>query len=315
MYRARPVDTFYLVSGLFGSNAEATLFSGWTSILVCYATTSSSKIGQSPRTCAWLVIFTVCFDAEHVQRVPLWVRSRDSTWGRLKEDHVAEQFTEQVLTSPLSRQLMSGTTAVHVLLVCVGQLLCAEPPLACPTQVNCFVETFMVDSGVPQVEVERTMKLLESSNFKGCPRPPPVEPSHDEPMDQVETVMDGSLSLTDFDVPSETKKENLHTLYSTVRSGILGVDPKSVRNEMRLKLEAGYYLSETGRKGTLILHKLGACFAIPGLDYMKFSYIGPALPPRSQYHQICKLCARSEKLGDSMGDSSDTQTSSSSEES
>ena len=205
-------------------------------------------------------------------------------------------------------------TAMQVTVARTFQEAATEDPLAEAESHACF-ETFMVDSGVPQVEVQRTMKLLESSNFKGCPRPPPVEPSHDEPMDHVETVMDGSLSLTDFDVPSETKKENLHTLYSTVRSGILGVDPKSVRNEMRLKLEAGYYLSETGRKGTLILHKLGACFAIPGLDYMKFSYIGPALPPRSQYHQICKLCARSEKLGDSMGDSSDTQTSSSSEES
>ena len=90
-------------------------------------------------------------------------------------------------------------TAMQVTVARTFQESAVEDPLAEVESHACF-EAFMVDSGVPQVEVERTMKLLESRNFKGCPKPPPVEPAHDEPMDQVVTVMDESLPLTDFDV-------------------------------------------------------------------------------------------------------------------
>ena len=64
-------------------------------------------------------------------------------------------------------------------------------------------------------------------------------------------------------VPPRKQKDNLHTLCSAGRSKTLGADLKKARKEMRDRLEPGFYLSERGRKGTLILHKLGACFAVP----------------------------------------------------
>ena len=100
----------------------------------------------------------------------------------------------------------------------------------------------------------------------------------------------------DLESPAKKRKENLHTVYSAGRSELLGMDPRSVRADWKNKQQPGFYLSETGRKGTLILHRLGACFAIPGLDYLKFQYVGPAVPARSQYHQVCKLCARGSTL-------------------
>ena len=54
----------------------------------------------------------------------------------------------------------------------------------------------------------------------------------------------------------------------------------------------------------------GAWLAIPGLEYLKIQYVGPAVPARSQYHQVCEICARGGTLNEAARDS----TSSSSEE-
>ena len=62
------------------------------------------------------------------------------------------------------------------------------------------------------------------------------------------------LRTIDQDVATKDRKENLHTVYSANRSELLGRDPGPVR-----AFGPGYYLSETGRSSTLILHRLGAC--------------------------------------------------------
>ena len=111
-------------------------------------------------------------------------------------------------------------------------------------------------------------------------------------MDHDEVLVEEEFNDHDLEKPARKRKDNPHTLYSASRSELMRRDPKSVTTEMRNNLEPGHNLSETGRKGTVILHKLGACHAIPQLDYLKFRYSGPAVPPHCQYHQVCKLCAR-----------------------
>ena len=109
----------------------------------------------------------------------------------------------------------------------------------------------------------------------------PELPAASEAMDQKELVLVQETIDQDVENGTRDRKENLHTVYSANRSKLLGRDPRAVRAELRSKLEPGYYLSETGRSNTLILHRLGACFAIPGLDYLKFLCVGPAMHPEA----------------------------------
>ena len=117
-------------------------------------------------------------------------------------------------------------------------------------------------------------------------------------MDQGEVLVEQELSDQEVGSPNKKQKNNLHTHYSAGRSQTLGADPKIARKEMRDRLEPGFYLSETGRKGTLTLHKLGACFAIPGLDYLKYRYAGPSVlsairvPPGLQAPRTMRYCER-----------------------
>ena len=126
----------------------------------------------------------------------------------------------------------------------------------------------MVEAGVPQVEVERTMKLLVSRNFKDFPRPPPVEPAQDELMDQGEIVMVETPPITEFDFPSEDKKQNLHTLYSSVRFGLLGADPEE-RDEAQTRsglLLVGNWKKrdfDTAQAGSLLCYSGAGLFEVP----------------------------------------------------
>ena len=76
----------------------------------------------------------------------------------------------------------------------------------------------------------------------------------------------------------------------------LGDDPRKVLSE--------------ARKDILILHRLGACFRVPGIDYLRFRFSGTEMPSGSEFHQVCSLCAvdRAER------GSSGTQTSCSTDE-
>ena len=130
-------------------------------------------------------------------------------------------------------------------------------------------------------EVERSMKLIISRDSAKSARPVSVTMLQSESVDRDEILVEQELSDQDLENPAMERKDTVHTLYSSSRSEMLGRKPRSVRSEMRNTQEPGFYLSDTGRKGTLILHKLGACFAIPGLDYLKFRY-GELLFKRSE---------------------------------
>ena len=158
------------------------------------------------------------------------------------------------------------------------------------------------------------MKLLTSRDYTKTVKQIMAVVEQLEPMDQGEELVEQELSDQEVENLSKKQKNHLHTLSSAGRSQTLGADPKKARKEMRDRMEPGFHLSETIRNGTLILHKHGSCFAIPGLDYLKYRYARPPVPQRSEYHQVCRLCARGGIVNEVAGDSSDTQTSSSSDE-
>ena len=40
-----------------------------------------------------------------------------------------------------------------------------------------------------------------------------------------------------------------------------------------------------------ILHQLGACWMVPGVDYFSFAHYGAVAPSPETYTKVCKWCA------------------------
>ena len=97
-----------------------------------------------------------------------------------------------------------------------------------------------------------------------------------------------------------------------VRNG-LGTDPKEARTKLRSELQPGFYVSTSGKRNIRTLHQLGLCYMLPGVDYMRYTYAGSALPGTSDFDNVCKWCAKSPGFNDAEHNSSATDTSSSSE--
>ena len=92
------------------------------------------------------------------------------------------------------------------------------------------------------------------------------------------------------------------------RTEILGSNPRERRAQIRDTLEPGFYLCRSGKKRIRTVHRLGDCFALPGVDYFDYDYLGLAMPKRTTYDVICGLCskkdARQTRTGSSASQSS-----------
>ena len=77
--------------------------------------------------------------------------------------------------------------------------------------------------------------------------------------------------------------------------------------------EEGYYISHSGKKAIRVVHCLGRCYMLPGVDYLSFSYAGLHFPASDEYDVVCKWCAKAQESKVDPG-SSGTNTSSSSDE-
>ena len=93
------------------------------------------------------------------------------------------------------------------------------------------------------------------------------------------------------------------------RTQVLGDNPKEVRDCARRLLEPGYYVSASGRSATRLLHFLGDCYMIPGIDYFRYQYLGQLVPSISEFDGVCKLCSKKGSVR--VHESSGTETSSS----
>ena len=102
-------------------------------------------------------------------------------------------------------------------------------------------------------------------------------------------------------------------VWNRSRSELLGVDHKQARNLLRAKLAPEYYVSSSGKKAIKVLHMLGECYMLPGMDYMSYQYAGSSFPNADAFDTVCKWCAKVKDF-QSDQDSSCTNTSSSSEE-
>ena len=97
------------------------------------------------------------------------------------------------------------------------------------------------------------------------------------------------------------------------RSELVGSDHKQARTEIRSNLREGYYISHSGKNAFRVLHYLGRCYMLPGVDYLSFSFGGTTFPDSSVYDMFASGCSKSAELKDVPG-SLGTNTSSSSDD-
>ena len=129
--------------------------------------------------------------------------------------------------------------------------------------------------------------------------------SHDvtvSPAELEDSLMGDELPQEDpleFQGVSQEESSRPDTTRKTVNPGtaLPGQNPRESRRILRDQPEPGFYLSYSGRKFR-ILHRLGSCYDLPGLDYPSYRFMGTELPPPTEYDKICSLCSRKDVRAD-----------------
>ena len=179
--------------------------------------------------------------------------------------------------------------------------LAIADPLAESESLENFRE-YMTGIGISTASITSTIDLLYSCHFASVHRVPIIVSQNLEEMEPEEILIDDTLNQ---EIP-EARPDKRRKLENT-RVQQLGNESKKVRSESRPNLQPGYHVSISGKQDTLILHRLGACFRVPGIDYPRFRYLGGEMPPASSFQQVCRLCAKAGPLDRAEGGSSKTQ--------
>ena len=166
---------------------------------------------------------------------------------------------------------------------------------------------FLKREGASEVECSRYLNLLSKRAFVTKPREEEVrEDPQEEPRPDIVIERDEEEEV--MVAPPDLSRVQI---WNMGRSAALGSNPKEARERLRSQLDPGFYVSTSTFRNLKILHRLGACYLIPGVDYQQFEYLGTLMPERSKYEQICKLFARGGTAA--VEGSSCSQTTSSSE--
>ena len=174
-----------------------------------------------------------------------------------------------------------------------------------------LLQDFLRSWDVPEESIRKSLKILCLRSYAELERSDSPEPI---PVDC--DLVPGELALDNLDEEAEARKKlskEKQQAGNRGRSELLGSDHKQARSEIRSQLQEGYYISHSGKKAIRVVHCLGRCYMLPGVDYLSFSYAGLQFPASDEYDTVCKWCARA---SDSKADpgSSGTNTSSSSDE-
>ena len=116
------------------------------------------------------------------------------------------------------------------------------------------LEEHMSNRGLSREEVSQVVKVLSSRAFVDIQRSKKV------PADLAEEFEPSDIIPEEVGTEVQQGRPDKRRRADNVRTQQLGSDPRSVRAEMRSTFEPGFYLSITGKKDTLILHRLGACY-------------------------------------------------------
>ena len=141
---------------------------------------------------------------------------------------------------------------------------------------------------VPEKSILVTKTVLCSRTFSDLERIISLEPST---VDSELPV--GEIVVDDIDEGVAMKKKLAKQKQQSgnrERSELLGSDHKQARTEIRSNLREVYYVSHSGKKAIRVLHYLGRCYMLPGVDYLSFTFGGTAFPDSSAYDTLQVVC-------------------------
>ena len=141
-------------------------------------------------------------------------------------------------------------------------------------------EQYLSEQCIPQDSIAQCVSSLRPL-FSIREIPEPVELSED--VEQVPAPIEVSTRIPQIPHPAVKRQR---------RTEILGSNPKERRAQIRDMLEPGFYLCRSGKKRIRTVHRLGDCFALPGVDYFDYDYLGLPMPKRSGYDVVCGLCSK-----------------------
>ena len=141
-------------------------------------------------------------------------------------------------------------------------------------------EQYLSEQRPPQDSIAQCVSSLRPQ-FSIREIPEPVELSED--VEQVPAPIEVPTQIPQIPHPAVKRQR---------RTEILGSNPKERRAQIRDMLEPGFYLCRSGKKRIRTVHRLGHCFALPGVDYFDYDYLGLSLPKRSGYDVVCGLCSK-----------------------
>ena len=170
---------------------------------------------------------------------------------------------------------------------------------------------FLRNWDVPEESIRESQKILCVRSYADLEMSDSPEPS---PADF--DLVPGELALDNLVEEAEERKKLSKEKQQAGNRGtseLVVSDHKQARFEIRSQLQDGYYISHSGKKAIRVVHCLGRCYMLPGVDNLSFSYAGLQFPASDEYDTVCKWCAKASESKADPG-SSGTNTSSSSDE-
>ena len=159
-------------------------------------------------------------------------------------------------------------------------------------------EQFLNEQRLLQASVVQCISLLRSQF------------SHREVLESIELSEDVVPDPAPIEVAAQIPQVAHPPVKRQRRTEILGSNPRERRAQIRDTLEPGFYLCRSGKKRIRTVHRLGDCFALPGVDYFDCDYLGLAVPKRTTYDVICGLCSKKDAHQTRTGSSASQSSSS-----
>ena len=147
-------------------------------------------------------------------------------------------------------------------------------------------EDFMIKKMV-EPEVLRSISRAVST-WVSSPEVQVAVPCEIEALPEDAPVVDEELGFPPVAHQAKKKRRG----QAALRTELLGLNPKESRAKLRASLPSGFYICLSGKQSIRTLHRLGSCYALPNIDYLRWSYSGVDMPKPTDYDVVCTLCSR-----------------------
>ena len=108
---------------------------------------------------------------------------------------------------------------------------------------------------------------------------------------------------------SGVKRKRAASPRALKRLAALGDNPRERRKLFRASHDSGYYIAISPKQSRRTLYKLGSCFMVLGVDYVKYTYSGLTMPDSADFDTVCKVCTTKSKVQNRAdSDASDTSS-------